>query len=252
MAGLLDRAGSPAPLLTMRLVRAATTRSEARDGVLIRHVGHRDRELGLVVMERLGAPEPRPDAAAVVLDRVLQEDVRHAVRILAALAAIDAAGHDQREADEPVQRALRDELDLVCLRVKAGRLARHGSTRLGPPMVELAAKGSSGPLAWEALEVLLSPIEAKLVLPLLKPDLAVAERLERLPPPASADPSDVVGWLKDLVEDVDGHWRSTWLRACAVHAATGRSMLDQIDLDAARALGDPIIDEQLDSRSIRG
>ena len=60
MAELLDRAGSPAPLLTIRLVRAATTRSEERDGVLIRHVGHSDRELGLVAH---GAPR-RPRAAA--------------------------------------------------------------------------------------------------------------------------------------------------------------------------------------------
>jgi hypothetical protein len=117
-------------------------------------------------------------------------------------------------------------------------------------MVELAAGGSSGPLAWEALEVLLSPIEAKLVLPLLKPDLADAERLDRLPPLASDAPSDVAGWLKDLVEDVDGHWRSIWLRACAIHAATARGVLDQIDLDAARELGDPIVDEQLDAASV--
>ena len=95
-------------------------------------------------------------------------------------------------------------------------------------MVELAAGGSSGPLALEALEVLLSPIEAKLVLPLLKPDLADAERLDQLPPPASDAPTDVTGWLKDLVEDVDGHWRSNWLRACAIHAATARDVLDRI------------------------
>jgi hypothetical protein len=252
MAEVLDGAGSPAPLLAIRLVRAAATRSARRDEVLLRHVGHRDRDLGLVIMERLGAPEPVPDAIAVVLDSVLRDDVRHAARILGALAAIDAAGDDQREADEPVQRALRDELDLACLRVKTGRLARHGFTRLGPPMIEIGAGRSSGSLALEALEVLLSPIEAKQVLPLLKADLAVAERLDRLPPLASDAPTDLVGWLKDLVEDVDGHWRSTWLRACAVHAAKARRVLDQIDLHAARALGDPIIDELLDSASIRG
>ena len=90
MAGLLDDAGSPDPLLAIRLVRAATTRSAERDEVLLRHVGHRDRELGLVVMERLGAPEPAPDAIAAALDRVLQDDVRHAARILA------GAGRDGR------------------------------------------------------------------------------------------------------------------------------------------------------------
>jgi hypothetical protein len=249
MAALLDRAGSPAPLPVVRLVRAATMRSTERDEVLLRHVGHRDRELGLVVMERLGAQEPPSDAIAVALDGVLHEDVRHAARILAALAAIDAA-EDHPETDEPVRRALRDEHDLACLRVKAGRLARHGFTRLGPPMLELGRGGSNGSLALEALEVVLGPIEAKQVLPLLRPDLAVAERLDRLPRTATDSPTDLVGWLKDLVEDVDGHWRSTWLRACAIHAATARRVLDQIDVDAARALSDPIIDELLDeSRS---
>jgi hypothetical protein len=251
IAELLDHAGSPAPVLAIRLVRAATIRSTERDEVLLRHLGHRDRELGLVIMERLVAPQPAPEAIAEVLDRVLHEDVHHAGRILAALAAIHAAGDDHRETDEPVQRALRDELDLVSLRVKTSRLARHGVTRLGPPMVELSAGGSSGSLALEALEVLLSPVDAKQVLPLLKPDLTAAERLARLPPPAGDVRTDVVGWLKDLVEDVDGHWRSTWLRACAAHAAMARGVLGQIDLDAARALRDPIMDEVLDAASIR-
>jgi hypothetical protein len=245
-AELLDRAGSPAPVVAIRLVRAATTRSAARDEVLLRHVGHRDRELGLVIMERLGGPESAPDPIAMALDGVMPEDVHHAAQILAGLAALDADGDDRREADEPLQRALRDELELACLRVKAGRLARHGFARLGPPMVELGAGGSRSSLAVEALEVLLSPIEAKQVLALLQRDLPVAERLDRLPQPASDAPTDLVGWLEALVEDRDGHWRSTWLRACAIHAAKARGLLDQFDLYTARTLGDPIIDELLD------
>ncbi len=250
LAGLLDRTPWQASLLAIRLVRAATGRSAARDDVLVRNIGHRDRELGLVVMERLGTLEPAQGAIAEELDRALPEDVRHATRILAALVAIDAAGDDHRETDAPLQRALRDELDLACLRVKTGRLARHGATRLGPAMVELDASGPRGSLALEALEVLLSPIEARQVLPLLKRDLAMAERLERLPPTAGDVPTSFAGWLKDLVEDPAGNWRSTWLRACAVHAAQARRMLDQIDLDTARALGDPIIDELLDAAPI--
>lgn len=109
--------------------------------------------------------------------------------------------------------------------------------------------GSSGALALEALDVLLSPAESRQVLPLLHPDLPVSERLDQLPAPGSDSPTDVVGWLQDLVADADGHWHSNWLRACAVHAAKGRSVLDQVDVDAARALGDPIIDEVLSSAS---
>ena len=245
MAALLDDPVSPDPMLAIRLVRAATTRSAERDEVLLRHVGHRDRELGLVVMERLAAPDPAPESTAVVLDRVMQDDVRHAVRILASLAAMTTAADDLPETDEPLRRALGDELDLVCLRVRAGRLARHGVARLGPPLVELEAGGSSGSLAVEAMEVLMSPSEAKPVLALLQRDLPVAERLARLPQPVGDAPTDLVGWLRDLVEDVDGQWRSTWLRATAIHAAKGRRVLDRFDLAGARSLGDPTIDELL-------
>jgi hypothetical protein len=247
MAELLDAAGSPAPLLALRLVRAATTRSTARDEVLLPHVGHRDRELGLAVTERLIAPEPAPEAAVTVLDGVMPEDLRHAARILAAQAAIDGAD-DPRETDAPLRRALADELDLVCRRVQAGRVARHGSARLGPVMVELHAGGPRGALALEALDVLLGPAESRLVLPLLNPDLAVSARLAQLPPPVGDTPTNLLDWIRDLVEDADGAWDSTWLRACALHAAKARGMLDRLDLAAARALGDPIIDEILGSR----
>jgi hypothetical protein len=196
-------------------------------------------------MERLATPAPASDPSAEVLDLVMQDDVRHAVRILACLLAMDAAADDVGATDEPLRRAIGDEFDLVCQRVKAGRLARYGAARLGPPMVELDAGGSSSSLAVEALQVLLAPSEAKQVLALLERDLPVAERLARLPPPAGDAPTDLVGWLRDLVEDVDDHWRSPWLRATAIHAAKARNVLDQFDLDPARSLGDPTIDELL-------
>ncbi len=56
-----------------------------------------------------------------------------------------------------------------------------------------------------------------------------------------------MGWLQDLVADADGQWRSAWLRACAIHAASARGVLERVDLVAARALGDPVIDEVLSS-----
>jgi hypothetical protein len=228
----------------MRLVRAVTTSSDARDEVFGRHVGHPDRELGLVVLERLVGAEPAANAMALALDDVLVADVRHAARILAALVAIDAAGDDVPEADGPLRRALADELDLLRQRVRANRLARHGVARLGPAMVELGAGGPSGALALEALGVLLYPAEAKQVLALLRPDLAIAERMDQLPA-AGPGQTDLVGRLQDLVEDANGEWRSPWLRACAIHSARGRGVVNSFKLDAARALGDPIIEEVL-------
>ena len=166
----------------IRLVRG-DHRSVARDEVLLRHIAHPDREVGLVVVERLVALDPASDSTAVVLDLVMQDDVRHAARILASLAAMDAAADDAGATDEPLRRAIGDEFDLVCSRVKAGRLARYGAARLGPPMVELDAGRPSSSLAVEALQVLLAPREVKQVLALLERDLPVAERLARLPIP---------------------------------------------------------------------
>ncbi len=249
MGEWLDAAGSPATPAVMRLVRAVSTRSAERDHVLSRHVGHPDRELAVIVTERVAAPEPADDATATVLDGVLLDDVRHAGRILAALTAIVASEDDLRETDEPVRRALSDELDLVSLHVRAGRLARYGSARLGPVLVELGTGGPGSPLAREALEVVLGPAESKQVVALLQPGLPLSERLNQLPAPSSEAPTDLGGWLQDLVADAEGHWRSTWLRACALHAAKARGPLGREDARAAGALGDPIIDEVLGPES---
>ena len=260
LADLLESAGPSAPPVTMRLVRAATTRSAARDEILRGYVGHPDRELALAVTERLIAPEPADGASSIALDAVLIDDARHGGRILAALAALDtaagaagaAAAHKPPATDEPLRRALRDELDLVGRKVRADVLARHGAARLGPVMVELgagephSAGRSSGALAHEALGVLLGTEQSRLVLALLQPDLSIPERLGRLPQAFAGDGlTDLDGWLRDLVEDRDGRWSSTWLRACAIHAARARGLLEGLDLGPARALHDPIIDEVL-------
>ncbi len=114
-------------------------------------------------------------------------------------------------------------------------------------MVELGEGGSIGALALEALDVLLSRTESRQVIPLLRPALTVSERVHQLPAEARTrdGPKDLLGWLQDLAEDPPSHWRSVWLRACAIHAAKARGVLDGVDVEAARALGDPIIDEIL-------
>lgn len=240
-------AGPKSVSLAMRLVRAATGESAARDEVLWRHVGHPDRDLGLVVIERLVGPGPAPEAGASALEAALLEDARHAARILQVMVALEV---DPRTPDAAaaLRRALEDELDLVGRRARAGLLARHGSARLGPVMVELGAGGPRGAIAREALGVVLGLHEARLALPLLEPDLEPADRLARLPSavPPAGDPMDLEDWLGDLVADADGQWRSPWLRACALHVSRARGMLDRLDLVGARAAGDPVVDEILE------
>ena len=232
------------------MVRALTTPSVPRDVVLGRSIQHRDRELGLLVVDRLAGPGSAPPETANALDAMLDDDVRHAVRILGAIAAIEAEsdGHAGPDgASLPLQRALVDELALIRERIVAGRVARHGRERLGPAIVGLSAGASNAALAVEALEVAVGTTESRVVVPLLDPSLTPAQRLANLTRSgrAAAPRRDAEDSLRDLVEDADDGWRSAWLRACAIHAAGARGVLGRIDLSGARALRDPVVDEEL-------
>jgi hypothetical protein len=236
------------PAATRRLVRALRTPSAARDAVLLRHVGHRDRELGLDIMEQLAGPARIDPEGAGALDSVLAEDARHAARVLAALDALDAddaadAAPDAPEA--PLRRALVDELGLLTRRIVEGRLAVHGTERLGPPLRALVVGGRQVALAVEAIEVALPADEARTVLAVARPARTAEERRSALPPPDVDAPMGAAAWLRDLAEDPQDRWRSPWLRACAIRAARLTDRLDGIELDGARRLGDPIVDEEL-------
>ena len=236
--------------LAARLVRAVTTPGEPRDEVLRRHVRHRDRELGRLVMERLAGPGPAPEAAGDPLDAALRDDAQHAARTLGAVVALAAAsgGADGADgADGPLLRALDDHLALLRDRIVAGRTARLGRDRIVPVLGALVAGGSNAALAVEALEVAVGTAEAGLLGALLDRRLTPSERLERLAaaPGVTTARRDAEAWLRDIVEDADDAWRSSWLRACAIHAAAARGLLDRVDLTAARAAGDPVVDEEL-------
>ncbi len=236
LAAALEGAGVPAPSEVRRLVRAVAAPSPARDDVLRRHVEHADPELGLAVIERLGGPGPAADAVAAALDTAFAADVRQAARILAARVALG-------DLDEPLGRALDDELDLARRRIVAGRLARHGSDVVGPPSTELAVGGPGAALASEALGVLLGR-EGTAVVAVLEPGRTPAERLARLP--ALTDlPAGGEGWLRELVEDPADRWRSPWLCACAIRAARIRGVVRTMDLSRARTVGDPVVDEEI-------
>ena len=238
----LHRAAVPADAAVTRFVRALHQRTAARDAVLRAHVGHPDRDLGLVVMDRLVGPDSAGVENGTVLDRALEGDAVHAGRILSALGALGRAAGD--ESVDPLARALRDELDLVRARIAAGRLARYGSTAVGPALVAIGTPGEGWGVAAEALGVLLRPDEARRVIAVLEPGLSASDRLGRLGGAADA-PLDLHATLRDLVEDRDAAWRSPWLRACAIHTAVALGRLEGIDLEGARSLHDPVVDELL-------
>ena len=109
-------------------------------------------------------------------------------------------------------------------------------------------------LALEALEVSLSPDESRQVLPLARPDAGPAERLHALAPSTGSrgerrrtPPRELAAWLRDIAEDPEDTWRSSWATACALFVARIRGLLDGIDTSRARAMADPAIDELLDA-----
>ena len=143
LATMLDAQDATGSLVTARMVRAVTTRSPARDEVLVRHVRVPDRALGQLVMERLTGPGPATGESAEVLDAALRDDVDQGARVLGAIVALSCTsggGGGPDGSDAPLCRALVDELALLQQRVVAGRQARHGRDRLGAIVPGLTAR----------------------------------------------------------------------------------------------------------------
>jgi hypothetical protein len=93
--------------------------------------------------------------------------------------------------------------------------------------------------------------EARRLLAVLDATLAPRDARRVLDPHAPAGAAGSAGFpdrgavLRDLVEDPERAWRSPWLRACAIRAARRAGVLEGFDVAPARALHDPVIDEEL-------
>jgi hypothetical protein len=201
--------------------------------VLRRHVGHRDREVGLAAMRALAAlgpsgagpgDAPSSDVDDADLTEVsVRTDLEHATHVLVALAAF---------ADEPtatpLRAALRDELALVRQRVLAAFSMRHRTAGFNRVVFQLAQRDpGTHALALEWLDVTLTGTD-RAVIALLELRLSDHERLQALLRTFPVPPRRQLEVLLDLVQDRDDRWRRPWLRACAVYAASGMS---EVDLD---------------------
>jgi hypothetical protein len=191
--------------------------------VLVRHVDHRDREVGLAVMTALAAlgpadaghdPSGRITPLPDVTEPVVRSDLEHAAHILQALVAFA----DDTAATE-LSAALRDELTLVRRRILAAFSMRHGTEGFTRVVFQLAQRDSRAhALALEWLDVTLTSAERPMVA-ILEPRLADVDRLNALlrsfPVPARSRREI----LMDLVEDPEDRWRRPWLAACALSTA---------------------------------
>ncbi len=251
-------ADSRQTLRAVRLVRALTTRTVARDAVLARWMRHPDPGVGRVVLERLAAPGPAPAALVMAVNEIVAADLAHAVRVLGAVVALrsepgtvpERPVGERASADgaRPLQAAVADELTLLRNRLLAAVLVRYGTDQLAPATAKVMDGSGPAPLALEALEVVLGATAAARLIPVLDSRIPPEGRLRHLVVrTGSATPArGVTAVLADLVEDREDAWRSRWVRACAVRAACDRGIADELDLVPVRALGDPMVNEELD------
>ncbi len=195
---------------TLRALRACRSLpGDVAVDLLLRHVDHRDRAVGLAVLRAIAGSAPEPSTR---LDAALRElvaaDALHARTILTArlaLALPSSSALDRALDDEFV--LLRDRA-LAVLTIHLGDVAARAERNLH------SADGSTRALALEALDVAVAR-DDRPALTLVRADLDDRARLEALGGPV--DDRTPPAWLADMTSDPQGVWRSPWLSACAEH-----------------------------------
>ena len=221
----LEETPRPVPVSTLRLVRALRPSSpDLAADVFGPSIEHPDRDLGLAVLSALAATGATGSSLSATVDRTLRADAEHAARCLAALALVRPA---------PIlERALRDELDLLRHRVLALLAVRHGSEVIGPAALGLAGGDDSRrALAIEMLDVTLSREEAAHAVPVVRTDLPDAERRRLLLQVVPLPVDDRAHVLVSIAEDREDRWRTPWLRACALYEAIATGSQPAPDVD---------------------
>lgn len=201
----------------LRAVAAGST--PPVNAALLEHAAaHVDRDVAAAAVMALATTGVTVDAHLV--DSLVERETRHARRVRAARAAV--------EAGSPVHRALTDELDETARRLGCYLTARHGAAAVRRTLAQLrSVDDRERGLAVETLLVTVG-----------HHGRAVAAALggDPEPPGATRGPVDVV--LRELADDPDGYWDDPWLRACALYAAAPTELARELaerhvdDLDA--------------------
>jgi hypothetical protein len=217
VAALLS-AGSPPTPTALRLMRACRACDDEATRVGLRkRIDDDDRVVSLAALDALRGSTV-DESLAAALDHVLHDGAAHAARALAALHSLGVPPN--HPPDHPLRRALADEVDMARRRVVAALEVRHGLGASAAVQALESPDRNRRALALESLEVTLTRAEAFLVLPLVRPDLSIDDRLAALAGAVDVPKRDRREWLDDLIADRDRSWRSPWLQTCA--EASGR------------------------------
>ena len=192
------------------LVRAAAAvAAEHGVGIVAPALDDPDRSVVLAALDALDAAGGRGLVASDVLDGVFGDAAALAARALAARTAL--ADHDG-----PLIRALDDEIDLARRLVIAVLALRHGERIRAAVRVVDHGEGARRALGVEALDVVRLARRGRGRAPARAP----RPHAGRADGPAAAHPGrDPQEWIADITDDPEGVWRSSWLAACAHHAA---------------------------------
>jgi hypothetical protein len=192
-----------------RLVRAAAHAASEHPVVFAPALHDPDRAVVLATLDALDAANG--EVPPEILDGVFRDAAAHAGRALAARASLEAE-------KVSLLRALDDEIDLARRLVIAVLSVRHGERVRDAVRVVDRADGQRRALGVEALDVILSREEAEIAVPLVRRDLTPDEQaaaLARMELTARGQEE----WIAEMAEDPEDVWRSSWLAACARHAA---------------------------------
>ncbi len=205
--------------------------------VLRRHVQHRDRDVGLIVMTALAALGASDDEADESAAAAVRADLEHACHVLQAHVAL---------VDTPSAAALRsalaDELELLRRRVLAGLSMRYGVDALNRVGFQLAQTNPRfHSLALEYLDVTLIG-DDRVAVALLEPELSDHERTRLLVRSFPVPPATPRTVLLELATDRDGRWRRPWITACALLTAAETPELGFESLARAVDEGSPVDD----------
>jgi hypothetical protein len=197
--------------------------------VLLGHLAHPERDVGLAVALALAdvSPAPAPgdaSANADALDAAIRVDLLDAT---CALRALEVLGDG--EAFASLRRAVGDELEVVQQHLLACLSVRYGREGMNRVAFQLAGPDArSHALALEWLEATLVGTDRAYVA-LAEPDWSPEERLRALRRRFPLPDITVSEVLRDLVEDPDSRWRRPWLTACALVAAADAGVPGIVD-----------------------
>ncbi len=205
----LAREDAPRRASLVRAAAAAAT--EHGVGIITLALDDPDRTVALAALDALDAAGHGDLVPTEALDGVLRDASGLAARALAARAVL-------AEQNGALVRALDDEIDLARRLVIAVLALRHGKRIREAVRVAEHGEGARRALGVEALDVLLTRDEAALALPLMRrnltPDEQAAAMRSQAPSTRTANE-----WIADIAADPEGVWRSSWLAACARHAS---------------------------------